>query len=136
MGYNMCFRDSTELLLLGKSDYFHSSTTVLEAKTIDLLEAIKVTISNGMHAVLFEIDCKSLSDVICFTKVPLNKFGDLVFQCRRLLLNRPDFVVSHVRRQVNRVAHCIARASLSHPSPHIFNYVPTTLYSLIMNEMN
>jgi len=32
-------------------------------------EAIKVTISNGMHAVLFETDCKSLSDAICSTKV-------------------------------------------------------------------
>jgi hypothetical protein len=132
----MCFRDSTGLLLLGKSNYFHSSATVIETETICLLEAIKVAISNGIHDVLFETDCKSLSDVICSTKVPLNKFGDLVFQCRSLLLNRPDFVVSHVRRQANRVAHCIARTSLSNPSPHIFNYVPTTLYSLIMNEMN
>jgi len=65
MGYGMCFRDSTGLLLLGKSDYFHSSATVLEAETIGLLEAIKVVISNGMHAVLFETDCKSLSDAIC-----------------------------------------------------------------------
>jgi len=136
MGYDMCFRDSTGLLLLGKSDYFHSSTTVLEAKTIGLLEAIKVAISNGMHVVLFERDCKSLLDAIFSTKVPLNEFGDLVSQCRSLLLNRPNFVVSHVWRQANRVAHCIARTSLSHPNPHIFNYVPTTLYLLIMNGMN
>ena len=106
MGYDMCFRDSTGQLLLGKSDYFHSSATILEA--------IKVAISNEMHAVLFETDCKSLSDAICSTKVHLSEFGDIVFQCRSLLFNRSDFVVSHVRRQANRIAHCIVRTFLSH----------------------
>ena len=95
----ICFRDSTRLLLLGKSDYFESSATVLEAETISLLEAIKVVISNGMHVVLFE-SCKTLYNVISFTKVPLIDFEDLVFQCRSLLLNKPDFVVSHVRSKL------------------------------------
>jgi len=63
-----------------------------------------------MHIVLFEMDRKTL-----------NKFGDLVFQCRSLLLNRPGFVVSHVWWQANRVAHCLARASLSHPIASIFS---------------
>jgi hypothetical protein len=127
IGYDMCFRDSTGLLLLGKSYYFHSLAIVLEAETKGLLEVIKVAISNGMYAVLFEIDCKSLPYAICSTKVPLNEFGDLVFQCRSLLFNIPNFIVSHVRRQANRVAHCIARASLSHPSP-IFSILYQLLY--------
>jgi len=113
----ICVLDYARLLLLGKSYYFHSSATVLEAGNTDLLKVIKVAISNRRHAVLFEMDCKSLLDDICSVKVPLNEFGDLVFQCISLLLNRFDFVVSHVRRQTNRVAHCIARTSLSHPSP-------------------
>lgn len=37
---------------------FTPSPPVLEAQTIFSLEAIKVAISNEMHAILFEIDCK------------------------------------------------------------------------------
>lgn len=116
----MCFRDSMGVLLLGKSDFYYSSATVLEAESFGLLDAIKVAISHGMHDIMFKTDSKILSDAIATTTIPINEFGDLVTQCRRLLLNRPDFVVSYVRRQANRVAHSIVRASLSHPSPISF----------------
>jgi ribonuclease HI len=135
MGYGICFRNSSGVLIIGKSGYYYASTTVLEAETIGLLEAIKEAISTGMQAVIFETDCKTIPDALSVNNIPENEFGDLIFQCKSLLLNRPDFVVSYVRRQANRVAHSIARASLCHPSPHIFNVVPSTLYSLIMNEM-
>jgi len=134
LGFGMCFRDFKGTLLLGKSDFYLSSATILEAKSIGLLD-IKVAISNGMYVVLFETDSKILSDAINSNFTPSNEFGDLVIQCRSLLLDRPDFAVSYIRRQANRVAHSIARASLSNPSPHIFHYVMPTLYSLILNEM-
>jgi len=135
MGFGMCFRDFKGNLLLGKSDFYHSSTTILEAESLGLLDAIKVAISNGMHVVLFETDSKILSDAINSNFTPSNEFGDLVVQCRSLLLDRPDFAVSYIRRQANGVAHSIARASLSNPSPHILHHVMPTLYSLILNEM-
>ncbi|RHN55891.1 putative RNA-directed DNA polymerase [Medicago truncatula] len=136
MGYGMCFRDYTGTFLLGKSDFHHSSATVLEAESLALLDAIKLAISNEMHVVLFETDSKILADALTNNSSPTNEFGDLVTQCRSLLLDKPDFAVSYVRRQANSVAHSIARASLSHPSPHIFHHVLPTLYRLIMNEMN
>jgi len=80
--------------MLGKSDYYYSSTTILEAKTIGLLEAIKVAISNGMHAVWFETDCKAISDALVTTNIPQNEFGDLISQCKSLLINRTDFICS------------------------------------------
>jgi len=48
MGYNMCFRDSTGKLLIGTSGYSQISTTVLEAESMGLLEAIKTATSNGL----------------------------------------------------------------------------------------
>lgn len=66
----------------------------------------------------------------------MNVFRDLVFQRRSLLLNRNDFIVSYFWRQTNKVTHSIASASLSHPNPHIFHDVTTSLYMLIWNEMN
>jgi ribonuclease HI len=117
MGYNMCFRDSMEKLLIGMSGYSQISATVLEAESMGLLEAIKTATSNGLQRVWFEIDSRSLVNALNTSNTPLNEFWDLVFQCKNLLLNNPDFVVSFVRRQANKVAHSIARAALSHPSP-------------------
>jgi len=71
--------------LLGESDDYSSFATLLEAETLGLLEALKVAISNGMHFVLFETDSKILSDMLATNNSPMNKFGDLVFQCRSIL---------------------------------------------------
>jgi len=116
----MCFRDSMGSFLFSKLDFSHSSDMVLEAESLGLLDVIQVAISNGMHYVLFETDSKVLFDAFASTTTPTNEFGDLVSQCRSLLLIRPNFVVSYVRRQANRVAHSIVRASLSHLAPIFF----------------
>lgn len=59
--------------MLGKSNYFYSTTTVHETETIDLLEYIKVAVLNNMMLLL-----KSLYDALATTNVPLNEFGDLI----------------------------------------------------------
>jgi len=135
MRYGMCFRNSLGQLLLGNSGFLLSFATVLEAKSIALLESIKTSISNGMHTVLFETDCKSLIDALTSPAVHISEFGNLVSQCRRRLSSNPNYVVSFVKRQANRVAHTITRASLSHSNPYTFNDVPS-IYSLFMNEMH
>ena len=58
-----------------------------------------------------------------------------MLKCITLLLSNSDFVVSFVRRQVNKDAHSIAKVALSHLIPHIIHDVSTTLYFLIINEM-
>lgn len=68
--------ETTWLLLLGKSYHSYFSTTALEAKVIVLSEVIKVTISNRMYVVLFEIDFKTLSLALATNNAPLNEFGD------------------------------------------------------------
>jgi hypothetical protein len=133
--YGTCFCDSTSTFLLGKSDFYYSSATILEAESLGLLNAVKVIISNGMHDVLFKTNLKLMSDSLNSNSSPSNEFGDLVIQCRSLLFNRPNFAMSYVRRQTNGVAHSIATTSLSHPSPFIFHHLMPTLYSLILNEM-
>jgi len=136
VGYGIYFRDHLGQLLIGKSDFLHSFATVLEAEAIALLESLKMATTNGMHAVLFETDSKTLVEIIKSHATPHNELGDLIVQCRSFLNSNPDHVVSFNRRQANKVAHSIARASLSHPSPHIFYHVTTTLYSLILDDMN
>jgi len=64
MGYEICFKNSTGNFLLGKSDFGHSSATVLEAEALGLLETIKMAISKDFHHVMFETDNKILVDLL------------------------------------------------------------------------
>ena len=126
-------RNSMGQFLLGKSAFSISSGSVFEAEAIALLGALDLAVSHGFQVVQFETYIKVLVDAIHNNSVHLNEFGDIISQCRNILSTNPDFRVSYVRRQENRVAHSIARASLSQPSPNLFHQVPTTLYSLTMN---
>lgn len=56
-----------------------------------------------MNVVLFETNREILYVALATTNGPLNEFGDLILQCKNLLLNRSDFVVLHVRRPTNIV---------------------------------
>jgi ribonuclease HI len=134
-GYGICIRDSARQLVLGLSNFSHYSSSPAEAEALGLLEAIKFSIDSGMNLVIFESDSKIVIDVVNSDSVPQNELGDIVHRCKDLLATHNGYVVRHVRRQANKVAHTIARAALSYPSPHIFSDVPDYLYSLLLNEM-
>jgi len=84
---------------------------------------------------MFETDSKTLVAMFQAPNVSCNEFGDLVYECKSLLSTNFVYVVSFIRRQANMIAHSIARATLSHPNPHIFHDVSSTWYLLIINEM-
>ena len=131
MCYGLCFWDSSGHLLFGKSDLKLLSTTVLEAEAIGFLESLKMAISKDLRNVAFETDSKLLVDLLGNINPPLNEIGDFRnVKLSYFILSNPDYVVSFVRRQANSVAHNIARAALSNPSPHVFYNVPTSLYSI------
>jgi hypothetical protein len=74
---------------------------------------------------LFKTDNKTLDTAINSKSAHNNEFEDIVTQCRALLSRNLDYLVSYIQRQPNKVAHSIARASLSHISPisyALFNY--------------
>lgn len=47
----------------------------------------------------------------------------------------PLFSMMFIRRQANRIAHCLARMSRSYACRHVFNFPPTCIDSIIINEM-
>jgi len=136
MGYGLCFKDSMGLLLLGMSNYEFLRVTPSEAKASGLLEEVKLSIARGMQSVIFESDCKIVVYVVNSSVNPHNELGDIISYCKQLLSLHTNYFVRFVRRQANKVAHNIARASLSHPSPHIFSDVPSGLNTLLLNDMN
>jgi hypothetical protein len=84
----------------------------------------------------FVLDCKKVADCVNSSLDDSSKFGCIITACKRLLVYR--FQNSHVefsRRQANKVAHELAQAALSNPSPHIIDDVPTCIWHILANEM-
>lgn len=107
MRYDVCFRDSSELFMFDKSNYFYSFTTCSRSSNHILVGSYsRWKLSKWPYQMKCMLFCLKLiaNDDLATTNVPLNEFGVLISQCRSLLLNKPDFVVSHIIRQTNRVS--------------------------------
>jgi len=128
-------RDSSRQLGLGMSEYAFFSSLPLETEALGLLEAIKLVIARGFPSIKFESDYKLVVDAINSSRGPQNEVGDIISRCPNLLSSHIHFIVGYVRRQTNKIAHSIARVSLSDPNLNIFYYVPSYLYHLIINQM-
>ena len=68
--------------------------------------------------VIFESDSNCVVNAINSSIMP-NELGGIVYKCRSILSENTDYKVVSIRRQVNKVAHSLTRASLSYTSPHI-----------------
>jgi predicted RNase H-like nuclease len=64
------------------------------------------------------------------------EFASIIEECRRLLDLNMNCKVSHVQRQANRVAHELAQTTRFNDSPQVFNYCPSHIEFIIMNEMH
>ena len=135
-GLGICFRDSSGTLRYGLSKYSLYNSSPSEVEALSILEALTFAANQGMESVIFESDCKLVVDVVISTSTPFNEFGDIISRFNTLLASHSNYFVFYVRRKANRVAHNIARASLSHPSPYLFYVVPDYLSPLIIVEMN
>jgi hypothetical protein len=63
----------------------------------------------------------------------VNERGSLMSNCGTLLSSNASYTIAFIRRQANRVANSLARASIlhvSHVSPILY-----CIHSLIMDEM-
>lgn len=80
-----------------------------------------------MENVVIELDCQ---------RVVMSEFGNILRQCRTLLIELPNYLVRFVRRQANLVAHnFLARDSIVHAGHQNFLYIPSCIHHLILNEM-
>lgn len=85
--------------------------TAFEAVTKGVLEALKWAVDLGLSHV--EVESDSLLTVRHIREGNMNylEVGRLLQECRNLLVSHPNFGVSHVRKQANKVAHSLARVS-------------------------
>lgn len=120
--YDICFRDSNGSFVLARSAIIHSSLSVQEGEALGILEALQLAHSMNFQRIIFESDC--IVDALSSSLSNATKLGSILVRCYVILSSRSEFKIEFIRRQVNKVAHMLARASLSHTSSYMFYVVP------------
>jgi ribonuclease HI len=104
--------------------------SILEGESIALIEALKVMEQRGYSHVVFETDSKCVVDAINHFRGGISEFSLLVSNINNTLSRNQNFVIKFVKRQVNMIAHTLARAAISWSRSCTFETLPL-YYSFI-----
>jgi len=132
----MCLKDDDGAFLLARTDWFAPLCDIEVGEAVGLHKTSDWISNQQFDNVDFVLDCKRVVDCVNSSLDDSSEFGCIITACKQLLEDR--FQNSHVefnRRQANRVAHELAQAALSNPSPHIIDNVPTCIWHILANEM-
>lgn len=64
-------------------------------------------------------------DTISDHKPLASELSNIIDPLRHLLFFNANYIIDFVRRQINRVAYDLARASILHTSPQLFHLLPS-----------
>ena len=87
------------------------------------------------QVVIFESDCKLVVDSIRSHRIDISKGGNLVNECKKLLIQSSSCVLEFVKTQANRVAHELARMTPFILDSMFFEHVIPCVENLMTNEM-
>jgi len=136
VGFGMCLRDDIDAFVLARTKWFALLCDVEVGEAVGLHTTLDWISNQQFDNVDFVLDCKKVVDCVNSSLDDNSEFGCIITAYKQLLEYR--FQNSHVefnRRQANRVAHELAQAALSNPSPHIIDDVPTCIWHILPNEM-
>jgi len=128
VGLGMCLKDDDGTFVLARTDWFAPLSDIEVGEAVGLHTTLDWISNQQFDNVNFVLDCKRVVDCVNSSLDDSSEFKCIITACKQLLEYR--FHNSHVefnRRQANRVAHELAQAALSNPSPHIIDNVPTCI---------
>jgi len=134
-GIGMCIRDSHGNIIKASTKWYDGVPSPSEAEAMGLREAILWLGQLGLSKVRIELDRKLVVDSIFDRTNNQSEFGNIIHMCRSLLQQFSNFKISFVRRQVNYVAHGLARESKLYARHHIFDSIPSCINSILLNEI-
>jgi len=118
----MCIRDSTGNHVRSKTMWFSPLCPVDIGEALRLYHAIRWINKLQLTNVDFEVDSKTVVDYFNKGRGDITEFGSIMDNniqfCNIVLTNSH---VEFIRRQVNEVAHELAKATTLFPSFHIFD---------------
>ncbi|CAJ2666249.1 unnamed protein product [Trifolium pratense] len=130
-----CFRNNSGEFMAGITQWQQLTLSTEEGEAWALLQAMNEAKSRGFESVQFESDSQVLVDAIRTKRRGNSEFLSIVNEIILVMLSCVNFEVKFIRRQVNSVAHNLARAANSWTSFHRFEIIPSCIELLIINEM-
>jgi ribonuclease HI len=130
-----CVRDHRGHFVLGGNSWIDETCSSNEAEVLALLEAMKELQQRGFNDVIFEIDAQNIVYATHHRTVGISEFSSIIHKIKCSLSLNSGFVVKHIRRQANKVAHTLAKAAFSWSRRHVFDFIPSCIHNLLHNEM-
>jgi len=134
-GTCICIRDHRGHIIKAATNWYEGNPLPHEAEAVGLRDTILWLGQLRLSDVHIELDFKLVVDSICDKNNNQAEFGNIIADCRSLLQQFANFKISFVRRQVNVVAHSLARVSILHARHHVFDLIPSCITNLAMNEI-
>uniref|UniRef100_A0A803QBY9 Reverse transcriptase n=1 Tax=Cannabis sativa TaxID=3483 RepID=A0A803QBY9_CANSA len=114
-GCGLVARDHYGMLIEGKMMLFSGSVTPEVAESIGIQEAFSWIKSHNCQHVTLEADCLTVVQALRSTVDMISLFGQVIHECKKLLLELKTIYLLFVKRSANMVAHNCARASIFYP---------------------
>ncbi|XP_074351358.1 uncharacterized protein LOC141690460 [Apium graveolens] len=130
----MVIRDYTGAFVEAKVLALPCPATVLEAESIEVKEALTWVMQRGYSKVILETDSLLTVKALSSSNKYLLEVGHVIEQYRLLLNEAPGFLVSHIRKQGNKVAHVLARKPCVTNCFHVFTSPPTDMLETLLND--
>lgn len=132
----MVIRDHNGEFVEAKILSLSCPSTVLEAESIGVKEALAWVMQRGDSNVVLETDSLLTVKAILSNKKYLLEVGHVIEHCRMLVNVVPGFSVNHVRKQGNKVAHSLARIPCVTNCFHVFTSPPPHMLETLLNDLS
>jgi len=106
VGIGICIRDEEGAFVVARTEWFSPMLGVDVGEALGLLKAMEWVRDLHLWNMDFEVDSKTVVDIVYGRNEGVSKFSEITNSCTRLLCT--DLMNSHVkfvRRQANEVAH-------------------------------
>lgn len=82
-----------------------------------------------------ELDGKQVVDALHGDKNSFSNFGIFISKCKNIVHLNTIYRIGFVKRQTKQVSHCLTRTSRLFASSKIFNFIPSCMVILYLNEL-
>ncbi|KAL8544614.1 hypothetical protein ACS0TY_005005 [Phlomoides rotata] len=131
MGVGMIVRDDERGFVVCRSLLVDGLFDVDEGEAMALYEALLWLLNLGLDNVIVQVDSKTVVNAFNNPSLNISSFGDYISRSKLLLMFKPNIYVHFVRRNANVLAHRLARASQSFPSPNTWIEPPSFVDDLL-----
>lgn len=120
--------------VMGKVLKIAGGVSVMEAEARGVLEAIKWIESMSLYRVAIESDSQMVVHALRSMESYQLEVGHVLDECLDRFRNRVDLSICHVKKQANKAAHFMARASCLLDSYNCFTSPPDLLLEMVPSE--